>query len=174
MLHQSGPTADAVAGELVTISDPDTAQEPAVEPALVEDSLTEPVEETEPSSDPAPIETDTEAEVVDSSAETETVGSDEPAGDTETEAEPATNDATVTGEGTDTEAESQRAEEALGEGSAAKSERSPRRAPRTAMAPSADRSTSPAAQRGHRGDDARSAPRESGREGSRSNSRAGE
>ncbi|GAS94824.1 glycoside hydrolase family 5, precursor [Mycolicibacterium canariasense] len=168
------PTADAVAGELVTISDPDTAQEPAVEPALVEDSLTEPVEETEPSSDPAPIETDTEAEVVDSSAETETVGSDEPAGDTETEAEPATNDATVTGEGTDTEAESQRAEEALGEGSAAKSERSPRRAPRTAMAPSADRSTSPAAQRGHRGDDARSAPRESGREGSRSNSRAGE
>lgn len=168
------PTADAVAGELVTIADPDTAQDPAVEPTVVEDSLTEPVEETEPISDPAPSEADTEAEVVDSSPEEEAASSDEPAGDTETEPEPDTNDTTVTGEDTDTEAESQQAEEALGEGSAAKSERSPRRGPRTAMAPSAERSTSPAARRGHRGDDARSAPRESGREGSRSNSRAGE
>ncbi|MEX7469037.1 cellulase family glycosylhydrolase [Mycobacterium adipatum] len=163
------PAEDPIAGELVTISDPDTAQDPAVEPTVVEDSLTEPVEETEPASDPAaPIESDTEAEVVDSSAETETVRVDEPAGDTETEAEPDTKDTPSAGEGTDTETAADKgAEETLAGGTAAKSERFPRRAPRTAAAPSTDRPTSSAAQRSRNGDDNRSAPRGSGRDSSR-------
>lgn len=154
----------------VSTVDPDTAQEPAVEPTEIEDSLTEPI------SDPAaPIETDTEAEVIDSSAETETVRADEPAGDTETAAEPDTKDTPSAGEGTDTETAADKgAEETLAGGNAAKSERFPRRAPRTAAAPSTDRSTSSAAQRSRHGDDDRSAPRGSGRGSTRVGSGADE
>lgn len=149
--------------DLVSTTNPDTAQETTVDPVDVGESLTAPVAETEPIADPTePSEPDTATDSGDSTGETETVSTDEPVDDTDTttEAEPDTGH--TSGVDNATQA-GKRTDEASSEDGAVQSDRSPRRGPRTATSPSRQRASTDRADRAEQ----RSTPRGSGRDNSR-------
>lgn len=165
--HPSSVPEDDGGHALAGTTNPDTAEETAVDPVDVGESLTTPGEETEPIAVPTePSEPDTTTDSDDSVGEPETVGTDEPAddADTRTETQASAKDTSVDGTGTQV---GKRADEARSEDGAGKSDRSPRRGPRTAMSPSQDRVSSPGADRaGHRST-ARGSGRDTGRSGVR-------
>lgn len=149
--------------DLVSTTNPDTAQETTVDPVDVGESLTAPVAETEPIADPTePSEPDTATDSGDSTGEAETVSTDEPVDDTDTttEAEPDTGH--TSGVDNATQA-GKRTDEASSEDGAVQSDRSPRRGPRTATSPSRQRASTDRADRAEQ----RSTPRGSGRDNSR-------
>lgn len=149
--------------DLVSTTNPDTAQETTVDPVDVGESLTAPVAETEPIAHPTePSEPDTATDSGDSTGQAETVSTDEPVDDTDTttEAEPDTGH--TSGVDNATQA-GKRTDEASSEDGAVQSDRSPRRGPRTATSPSRQRASTDRADRAEQ----RSTPRGSGRDNSR-------